>query len=502
MPAGDATGDLRRAVYLLLGAVAVGLACAKVVGAENVLEPSRYKSPSPGGYGSESFRKWPADRPDPTPMFSSNDKSRWATVRALVDHGTYSIGRRVYHPDGTFRDEGIVAEGQYRSLDVVMNPDTKEFYSSKPPLLSTAVAGGYWLLKRGFGWSIVADRWLVVPAVLLAVNVLPFAVYLFLTARLIDLTGKTDFGRVFAFAVASVGTFLLAFAGTLNNHLPGAFCVLFAGYPLLKAALENRDLSVCEYLLCGFFAGLAATMELPALAFLAAVGIPLWVARPKRTTLLFLPAAAVPIAALFVANKVALGSWLPAYSEFGGPWYEFEGSHWQKLKLPPGDPARRGIDFAAEPKDVYAFHLLLGHHGWFSLTPVWLLALGGLVGLALRSAPDAKRMFGKCPASPWTLPLFAAMTLVVSAVLVGFFVYKTNNYGGNTSGPRWLFWLIPLWTLALAPAADRLGRERAGRALAALLLGVSVVSVAYPAWNPWRPPWLLQWMEWTGRVKY
>jgi hypothetical protein len=497
MPAGDATGELRRAVYLLLGACAVAVACAKIVGAENVLEPSRYKPPS-GGYGSEPDRKWPAERPDPTPMHSSNDKSRWATVRALVDDGTYSIGRRVYHADKTFHDEGIVAEGASRSTDVVMNPDTKQFYSSKPPLLPTVLAGEYWVLKKLFGWSFTTDRWLVIPTILITVNVLPFAVYLLLLAKLIDAAGKTDFGRLTAFAVACFGTFLTTFSGTLNNHLPAAWCILFASYPLLKAAAENRDVSAGGFLCAGFFAGLAATLELPAAAFLAGIGVPLWIARPKRATLLFLPAALVPIACLFAANYAAMGRWLPAYGEFGGPWYNFEGSHWSKL----GTPAAKGLDFAAESKDVYAFHLLLGHHGWFSLTPVWFLALGGLVGLTLRSAPDVKKLFAKSNGSPFTFPLFAAMALTVSAVVVGFYIYKTNNYGGNTSGPRWLFWLIPLWTLALAPAADRLGRTNAGRGLVALLLGVSVLSAFYPAWNPWRAPWLLQWMEWTGRVKY
>ena len=36
-------------------------------------------------------------------------------------------------------------------------------------------------------------------------------------------------------------------------------------------------------------------------------------------------------------------------------------------------------DFIDEPKTVYAFHYLVGHHGLFSLTPVWLLALFGMV---------------------------------------------------------------------------------------------------------------------------
>jgi hypothetical protein len=500
MPA-DAS-DLRRSVYLLLTAAAVAVAAAKVVGAENVYEPSRYKTADPTGYGAEPDRKWPPERPDPTPMFSSNDKSRWATVRALVDDGTYVIGRRTY-PDPSnpkrYVDEGIIAEAQYKSLDVVMNPETKAFYSSKPPLFATLVAGEYWLLKKTFGWSIVRDRWLVIPVILLTVNVIPFAVYLVLLGRLIDPAEKTDFGRMLAFTTAAFGTFLLTFANTLTNHLPGTFCVLFAAYPLVKAMAETRDMTPTGYACCGFFAGLAATFELPAAAFLAGVGVPLLIGRSRSAVLFFVPAAAIPIAALFATNYLALGSLWPAYSEFGGPWYNYEGSHWAKL----GTPAAKGIDFAAEPKSVYAFHLLLGHHGWFSLTPVWFVALAGLVGLSIRSAVDLKKLLhpaGK--GSAWTPPLFAAMTLAVSVVVIGFFVYKTNNYGGNTSGPRWLFWLSPLWVLAIPPAADRLAGSRAGRGFAAVLLGLSVLSVFYAAWNPWRSPWIMQLMEFTGWLRY
>ena len=51
--------DLRRSAYLLLTAAAVAVAAAKVVGAENVHEPSRYKAADPKDYGSEPDRKWP-----------------------------------------------------------------------------------------------------------------------------------------------------------------------------------------------------------------------------------------------------------------------------------------------------------------------------------------------------------------------------------------------------------------------------------------------------------
>lgn len=496
--AADAS-DLRRSAFLLLTAAAVAIAAAKTVGGENVYEPSRYAPAEKGGYGYEPGRQWPTTRPDPVPMFSSNDKSRWATVRALVHDGTFVIGKRV-DPENPKSDVGIKADSAFASTDVVLNPNTQEFYSSKPPLMSILVAGQYWVLNRVFGWDIDRDRWLVIPAIVLLWNVVPFAFYLVLLGRLIDGIGTTDFGKLFAFATAALGTFLTTFAGTLNNHCPAAFCVLFACYPLLKAVLENRDMPPGGYACCGFFAGCAATFELPALALVAVLALPMLFAHPRRTLLYFAPCAVLPVAALYACNYIALGTVWPVYEKFDSEWYKYAGSHWSKI----GTPAAKGLDFNNEPTSVYAFHLLFGHHGWFSLTPVWCVAAVTLATLAIRSAPAAKAVFAKPKGTGWTLELFALMTLLVSLVVFVFYLTRTQsyNYGGNTSGPRWLFWLIPLWALAVPPVADRLAKSGAGRLLCAVLLGFSVLSVFYPAWNPWRNPWILQLLEFTGWLRY
>ncbi len=493
----DPTADLRRGFYLLLTALGVAVCVAKIAGAENVFEPSRYDPPTEASYGADRGiapqRRWPTARPEPTPMFGSNDRSRFATVKALVEDGTYVVGRRDNFTSASdYRDSGVIFADGYQSLDKVMDPETGEFYSSKPPLFPTLVAGEYWLLHRVCGLSIDRHRWWVVGAILLTFNALPFAVSLRLLAVLIEHHGRTDFGRLFAFTVAATATFLTAFSATLNNHTPAACCVVFALYPLLRpGARDTRGALVTS----GFSAGLLTTLELPALSLAVGLFVPLAVARRGRA-LWYVAGFALPVAALFACNYAAMGRWLPAYGEFGGPWYDFPGSHWAKLKLPG---PKSGIDFADDPKALYAFHLLLGHHGWFSLTPVWLLGLAGLVTQARRGLPEWRVRHAD---GFWTANKLAGLTLTASAVVFSFYTLRTNNYGGFCCCARWLMWLTPLWVLGVLPAADAVGRSRVGRVVAGLLLAASAFSVAYPAWNPWRPPWILQLCEVTGWVRY
>ena len=104
----------------------------------------------------------------------ANDASRWATVRALVHDGTYEIGRRVAVAGGGYEDRGIVAEPGWDTVDKVLHPDSKAFYSSKPPLFSTAVAGVYQVVYDLTGWSITSDKVAVVWLSVMFVSRLPF----------------------------------------------------------------------------------------------------------------------------------------------------------------------------------------------------------------------------------------------------------------------------------------------------------------------------------------
>jgi hypothetical protein len=437
-------------------------------------------------------RLWPRKRPLPVPTFGSNDRSRWATIRALVDEGTYAIGHRTYDADGKYRDTGIIFEEGWDSLDKVMDPQTKVFYSSKPPLFSTLMAGEYWLLKHLFGLNLTDGRWWVVRIGLLTANALPLAIYLLLLGRILERYGSTDWGRVYVFVAAAFGTFVSTFAVTLNNHTPAACTTLFALYPLLVWRPDDPDGEppASAFAVSGFFAALTAAFELPAASLLAGLFVGLLVQYPRRTLLCFVPAAAVPVAGFFLTNYLAIGQLKPAYGEFGGPWYEYEGSYWRADSM----VVKRGIDWAGtmESRPTYAFHLLLGHHGVFTLTPIWLGSLAGM----LWALKGPLRSSGPLRQVTWlALAVTAAVTVFFAAIV------STVNYGGWTSGARWFFWLTPLLLLALLPVADRLGTSRAGRGLSYVLLGVSVFSATFPAWNPWRMPWIYRLMEefgWKG----
>jgi hypothetical protein len=503
--------NTRRSACVLMAVVAIAAICGRILSATFVYEPPLYRNaedPPPG-------RVWPKTRPEPTPTFSSNDRSRWATARALVHEGTFVIGRRDparRTETNKYGEHGIIFEDGWGTIDRVLRPEPREggvqeFYSSKPPLLSTLIAGEYWLLYHGFGLSLADPdkEWVVVRVVLLTVNALPMLVFLLMLARMVEPLGATDWGRLYVVAVACFGTFLTTFATTLNNHGPAAWCAMLATAAAVRIWSEESA-PAWLYAAAGFCATLAATFDLPAASFAALLIGLLLLRSPARGALAVL-AALVPVAGFFVTNYAALGQWKPAYGEFGGPWYEYEGSHWIQK---PGE-VKYGIDWAfqKEPYTAYVFHFLIGHHGVFSLSPVWLLALVGmLIGTWGLVRTAGKGRLGlllsgrEGHAGAWTL--LAASTLLVSVTVVLFYLtwHTRWNYGGWTSGPRWLLWLTPLWLLCLLPAADWLGQRRWGRLIGYLLLGVSVMSVSYPAWNPWRHPWLYNLLEWTGWVRY
>ena len=75
------------------------------------------------------------------------------------------------------------------------------------------------------------------------------------------------------------------------------------------------------------------------------------------------------------AQYAVFGEFKLAYEAFGTDEYLYEGSFW---KTPLDLDA---FNEHPEPYATYLFHMTLGHHGFFSLTPIFLFSALGAVRL-------------------------------------------------------------------------------------------------------------------------
>ena len=122
-----------------------------------------------------------------TPMLSANDRSRWCTVRALVDEGTYAIDSlvQIRHPETKRRF--------WKTIDMVRHrgPDGREhYYSSKPPLFPTLVAGEYWVIRQATGATLEQHPFQVMRWMLVITNVLPLLLYFYVLQRCVFAGGN------------------------------------------------------------------------------------------------------------------------------------------------------------------------------------------------------------------------------------------------------------------------------------------------------------------------
>jgi len=444
------------------------------------------------------------------PFLSGNDRSRWCVVRALVEPemrvpgAPYAIDKVVQEPGWDTIDmvkharrwSGPAEESTPDAASLGENWDGRQrgghLYSSKPPLYPTLMAGQYWLIYRLTGLTLGEHPYLVGRVMLVTWNLIPLVIYFLIMALLVERFGRTNWGRLFAMAACCFGTFLSTFVVVINNHLPAAVGAAVAVYCVVRVWFDS-DRRWRWFVLGGLAAGYMAANELPALALLGLLGLLLVCLAPARTLAAWVPGVLVVAAGFFGTNWIAHRSLLPPYLHRGGHgpdnWYDYTYiRNGRLLESYWNDPA--GVDRGEPCWPKYAFHVLVGHHGIFSLTPIWWLSLAGT--LCWLARPEDRRL-------RW----LAAMIGVVTLVCLAFYLQPQKgalyrNYGGMTCGLRWMFWFAPLWLVVMLPAVDRMAESRWWRGLALLLLAVSVFSVSYPTWNPWTHPWLMDLLAGLG----
>jgi Glycosyltransferase family 87 len=501
----DPSASLRWSIYAILITISAGMMLGKIASLDSVdktavqnfrikeaLQQKRAKLEKQGLGGErleeaiarESARiheRFHMQRP----FLSANDRSRWCTIRVLVEPDLRVEGN-------PWAIDRVTVLPGWDTIDMVKHDG--HLYSSKPALLPTLLAGEYWLIYQLTGWTLGENPYEICRVMLVTINVLPLILLMILIARLAERFGESDFARVFVVATAAMGTFLTTFSVTLNNHIVGAVCAGVALYTAVRIICDGRR-HWRYFIIGGLATAFCAANELPALSLLAALGALLLWKSPKQTLLGFCPAVVLIGAAFFGTNYAAHGCLTPPYMHRteGDNWYDFSyekngrtiDSYWR-------NPS--GIDRGESSTSTYAFHASVGHHGVFSLTPVWIFSMIGMVVWIAR--------FRDNPNLAWIALLIAA----VSIACMGFFFFIEShgrNYGGMTCGFRWLFWLAPLWLFAMLPTVDMMARRCWSQALALVLLAASVFSVTYPLWNPWSHPWLSYFLYYaTGNMNW
>lgn len=517
-----------------------------------------------------------------SPLLSANDRSRWAAIRALVDHGTFALDDVVLRADVPVKPRAeppgawpyrngppANRDRQWYSIDMVRHrgPDGREhYYSSKPPLLNLLLAVPYWLLKQVTGATLGAQPFYVVRILLIALNVIPFALLLAGLAQLVERHGRTTWGRVFVVAAAGFGTLLTPFASTLNNHSFGALAAFGALWCVERVWRGDERRHGVWFAGASLCAALAVVGELPALSLVAAVLVVLaW--RSVRATLMFaVPPLVVVGASAFGANYYVHGSWRPPYAHrHDGPVLVSlpvavprsvaglnpaadvaldrelrqalaargirDDQPWEWI---PTESPARFVLWSPEPQLRWAV--------WFEPTETqvrqwdnWYEYEGtywtdeGKAGVDRGEPSRLVYAFhatlghhGLLSLTPlWLLSLVGTGLWLVrgeawqrglalgvaglTLVVLAFYLARPlvdRNYGGVSCGFRWMIWLVPLWLAMLLPAADRLAASRLGRWTGWVLLGLSAWSAAYSAMNPWTHPWLFQYWTQLGWIAY
>ncbi|HVW25623.1 MAG TPA: hypothetical protein VHC69_09645 [Polyangiaceae bacterium] len=381
---------------------------------------------------------------------NANTGSRYATIESLVDYGTYNIDASRY----LFTPDKVKARGH--------------FVSSKPPLLPTYGAGVYWLLKRVTGYNITENESIVVWTVGVFTGWLSHLVFLLYFYRLCKVLLKKQLAILVSVAAACFAYLGVAYATAINNHSVGAALAVAGFYHAFKAKHELGG--KLEWVFAGVTLGILPAIDLSSLALTGLTGIYLLTKNWKRTLLLYAPAALPGLVAQPLLAHAATGSWIPAYADASLMAYKgsYFGGH------------RAGIDALFEPKPVYAFNVLIGHHGVFSMTPIFIF---GLVEIVRRL---------------WKRDKFVPETIVFSVcftVVTAFYIFRTHNYGGWCVGMRWLVPVMPWLLVMFGLWVDRAKIGRIKWTLVVLAFAVSAFNVQDGLTSPFQFSVWHNWLE-------
>lgn len=378
---------------------------------------------------------------------TTNPLSRISTVERLVEAGTFELKSPL---DSTRFPISIdhVKVGQ-------------ALYSSKPPTYPLVMAAEAKAVKAVTGWNFFEHKGDFVRILTLLNQVLPYVLMLVLAFFLILEITRDKWTIAFMLASLSFGMLPFGYAVTINNHTISAVLLFIAFILSLKAARSVKG-GIFPAFFAGLISGFAVANDLVAGTFLILFLFILL----KKSPVLALSGILAMLIPILISSWIYYdisGSIKPFYLQ--GKLYRYEGAYWTRPE---------SLDAQHDPRGTYIFHALLGHHGLFSMTPLFFLVVAAIPGwIRNKAIPLRKEFFG---------------ILLCSVVIILFGLFRTHNYGGWCIGLRWYISFMPLLMIGAIPIVERLGKKPAGIVLCLVLLLLSL-------------PWNFEALWWEAFVR-
>lgn len=378
---------------------------------------------------------------------SANPASRLLTIESLVENETFTLNEKYYYTcDKIFRD------GNY--------------YSSKPPVLSVAGAGIYYVLHNFFNLNLPDKPYFntknlsvyLITLILVGGTYLLLLFYFYKTLKLLKI--KKEYQTLLLLGLGC-GTLYLSYLPTLNNHtIAGSF--LFIGfYYLLKLKLGKIKDYKKNIILCGFFTSLSAVIDLPTgLTFLALFCIYIFFTISKKQTVYYIFAAAPIIIVHLFLNLQITDDFLPA--QFHPEFDNYENVTWNRM-------ANKG-ELNFENPFLYVFNIIFAARGLLFYSPILIFAFYSIY----KTIKNKKGRFWK------------EVTLILSGFIIIslFYIIKIRDYAGCSYGFRWFIAITPLLYFFIIFLFNKKKDAKFKNIFSAILI-ISILISMIGLCNPW-----------------
>lgn len=368
---------------------------------------------------------------------SGNESSRFTTIHAVVENGTFEIDDSLFPTVDRVRIDG-------------------RFYANKPLLFSVFLSGLYAPLHWIGGLSFQTHYHLLI-FLLTVMGVVSFSLLLtFLFQKRLRALGAPCTTAVWLGLAVVFSTWIFSYGTSLNNHTPAA-AMLF----LFLMLLEHRGgcLTKVQAFGTGLLAALLTGTEIPTGGLFFCVGAVVLAAsqrpRPWRPLLAYLAGFSTVTLGLAGLNFAVYGYPLDAYLVPGA--FDFA----ESIHAPGVAGLRRPDNIGA-----YWFHIAFGQRGFVSHMPVMLFGIYYLLRHWRRVTRVQKLSAG------------------AAGILFVFYGTRTGIFGGWAYGFRFFIPLIPLvfgWSAQWYLTARRRWQKNVFR----MLIAVGCLTSAVGALNPW-----------------